>query len=59
MLIKGMIHDVVPAKDDWERGFAHLAYLHVGLNRTFSTRILVLHEKKLGDYYDMSPDEGL
>lgn len=34
-----LIHDITPAKTDWERGYAHLAYEHTGLKQTFSRRI--------------------
>ena len=35
------IFDIVQPRDNWERGYAHLAYLHTGLKQTFDQRIPV------------------
>lgn len=52
------IWDVVQPKDEWGRNYAHLEFLRIGIRRTFAT-IIHVQEKVLGDYYDMSHDEGL
>ena len=49
------VWDVVAPKDNWERNYAHMEYLRVGLLRTFSKRILVFHVMSLGDYLQSSP----
>lgn len=41
MSAKKKIWDVVQPTDNWERWYAHMAFLHVGINRTFSKRIKV------------------
>lgn len=41
MSYKQKIWDVVAPTDNWERHYAHMEYLRVGLLRTFSKRIEV------------------
>lgn len=41
--------DIVVPKDNWERGYAHLAYLHEGLRQVFATKIPVDIERACVD----------
>jgi hypothetical protein len=38
---KRKVWDVVQPRDNWERGFAKLAYEHEGLRQVFTKRIIV------------------
>lgn len=36
-----LIHDISPADTNWDKGYAHLAYLRAGLLRTLAKTIEV------------------
>ena len=38
---KKKVMDVVRPRDNWERGYARLAYLHTELKQTFSKKVEV------------------
>lgn len=50
------VWDITQPQDEWERTYARMEYLRIGILRILSRRIYI-QEKVLGDYYDAEPWE--